>query len=293
MGKDIGGIGAALELVFEPQSGIAVAPAGDMWQPRQRAAAALGVGPGEAGRGQHHGAGTIRDLATILAPGAGLYDRVSLVIIGEAQGIEGPLAGLGQRVALGMAVVQLGDAVEVLAVQPVAPLVLLGQQAKGGWPHEGAVNVFMALPGGGVLVLRCDIARQVFELLNPQHQHAVIAARLDLGHGAEYAQGRRGAGTLMAHGGHAPQLGHHLRHHGAQMRLLALQLAKGIAHVDAGDRRSVQLARRQSTERGLTRDVGNILALAGPNLGEIGLVTAQHIHGFTHVGLLRLARAVV
>ena len=48
----------------------------------------------------------------------------------------------------------------------------------------------------------------------------------------------------MAHGGHAPQLGHHLRHHRAQVRLLPLQFAKGIAHVDASDRLSVQLARR-------------------------------------------------
>ena len=103
----------------------------------------------------------------------------------------------------------------------------------------------MALPGSGVLVLRRNIARQVFELLNPKHQHAVIAARLDLGHGAEYAQGRRGTGALMAHGGHAPQLGHHLRHHGAQMRLLALQLAKGIAHVDAGYRSGFELTGRQ------------------------------------------------
>ena len=49
----------------------------------------------------------------------------------------------------------------------------------------------------------------------------------------------------MAHGGHAPQLGHHLRHHGAQMRLLALQLAKGIAHVDAGYRSGFELTGRQ------------------------------------------------
>ena len=293
MRKHIGLRRAADQLVLEAQAGIAVAPAGDVRQLGQAAAAALGVGPGEAGRGQHHGAGAIGDLAAVLASGARLDHRVGLVVVGKAEGVKGPLAGLGQRVAPGVAVVELGDPVQVFAVQPVAPLVLLRQQAKGRRPHEGAINVLMALPGGSVLVLRRHIARQVLELLHPQHQHAVVAAGFDFGHRAQDAQRRRGTGPFVPHGGHAPQLGHHLGHHRAQMGLLALQFTKGVADMDAGDGRGIQLAGRQGAERGLTCDVRNILALAGPDFGEIGLVTTQHIDGFMHVGLLLPARAVV
>lgn len=49
---------------------------------------------------------------------------------------------------------------------------------------------------------------------------------------------------LVAHGRNAPELGNHLRHHGAQMGLLALQLAKRIADVDAFYRTGVEGLRR-------------------------------------------------
>ncbi len=66
----------------------------------------------------------------------------------------------------------------------------------------------------------------------------------------------------MAHGRHAPELGGHLRHHGAQVGLLALQLAKGIAHMDALDGRGVQAGMVQHALRGLLDHVRDVLTLA-------------------------------
>jgi hypothetical protein len=56
------------------------------------------------------------------------------------------------------------------------------------------------------------------------------------------------AQALVPHGGAAPQLGHHLRHHGAQVRLLALQLAKGVADVDGLDGVGIEAAGFQRAE---------------------------------------------
>ena len=98
----------------------------------------------------------------------------------------------------------------------------------------------MPLPSRSVLVDRGHIARGVLEFLDAQHQHAVVTARFDFGHGSQHAQRRRSAGAFMAHGWHTPEFGGHLRHHGAQVGLLALQFTKGIAHMDAFDGRGVQ-----------------------------------------------------
>ena len=231
MGEHIGLAHAALQFVFEAQARVAVAPARNAGLPKARVGTRV-LG-GECGRAQHHRAGPVGDLPAVLAARAGLDDGVGLVVVGKAQGIKLPVAGLRQRVVFGVCVVQLCNTVQVPAVQPIALFIGLGHQAKGCRPHVGASYVFAALPRGGVLVLRSHIAGQVLELFYAQHQHAVVAARLNFGHGAEHRQRRRRTGPFVPHGGHAPQLGHHLGHHRAQVRLLALQFAKGIAHVDA------------------------------------------------------------
>ncbi|MNH42428.1 hypothetical protein D3C79_1041270 [compost metagenome] len=59
----------------------------------------------------------------------------------------------------------------------------------------------------------------------------------------------------MAHGGHAMQRGHRLRHHGAQVGLLPLQLGKRVADMDALDVLRLQLAGLQSAGHGVLHDV--------------------------------------
>ena len=90
----------------------------------------------------------------------------------------------------------------------------------------------------------------------------------------------------MAHGRHTPEFGGHLRHHGAQVGLLALQFPKGIAHMDALDGRGVQSGVVQHALRGFLHHVRDVLTLAGPGLGKVGLVTAQNVNGCAHWKLL-------
>jgi hypothetical protein len=87
----------------------------------------------------------------------------------------------------------------------------------------------------------------------------------------------------MAHGRYAPQFRHHLRHHRAEVRLLALQLTERIADVDALDLRCIERAGVEGAERGVADDVGDVLSVAGPDLGEVGLVAAEDICGLAHV----------
>ena len=190
MGKHIGLALAAFNFVAQSQTRVAVAPACNARHALQRLAMLAGIGLCETGRGQHHSAGPIGDLAAVLAACAGLDDWVGFVVIGEAQGIELPSAGLRQGVAFGIAVVDFGNAVQVLAVKPVAALVLLCQQTKRSGPHVGAIYVFMPLPGRSVLVDRGHIARGVLEFLDAHHQHTVVTARFDFGHARQHAQRR-------------------------------------------------------------------------------------------------------
>ncbi len=188
MGKNISLALAAFDLVAQAQTRVAMAPARNTGQLVQTMTTFLGIGLGKTSGCQHHRAGPIGDLAAILAACAGLDDRVGLIVVGEAQGIELPSAGLRQGVAFGVAVIDFGNAVQVFAVEAVTAFVFLGQQTKSGGPHVGAINVFVPLPGRSVLVDRGHIARGVFELLDAHHQHAVVAARFDFGHGCQHAQ---------------------------------------------------------------------------------------------------------
>ena len=70
------------------------------------------------------------------------------------------------------------------------------------------------------------------------------------------------------------------------MGLLALQLAKGIAHMDALDGRGVQAGMVQHALRGLLDHVRDVLTLTCPGLGEVGLVAAQNVNGCAHWKLL-------
>ena len=286
MREHIGRVLAALQLVLETQARVVVSPARDAGHPVDAHTTLARMLRRKRCRGQHHSAGAIRDLATVLPARARLYHRVRLVIVGECKRIELPFARLRQRIAFGIAIVEFGDAVQVFAIKPVTTLVFLRQQPEGSRPHEGAINIFTALPGRSVLVLRGLVSWQILELLHTQHQHAVVTAGFDFCHGRQHPQRRGRTSAFVAHRRHAPQLRHHLRDHGSQVCLLALQFAKGVAHVNALHLRGVELALLQHAQRRFPRHVGDIQPLARPDPGKVGLVTAQNHHCFSHRVLL-------
>ena len=126
------------------------------------------------------------------------------------------------------------------------------------------------------------VAGQVFQLLDPEHERAVVASGFDLRHRRKGGERTRCAGTLVAHRRHAPQFGHHLSDHCAEMSLRALQLGECVADVDRVDRRRFEFAPGKRVFRRDPDHVGDVLAFARPGLGEIGLVAAEDIDRLRH-----------
>ncbi len=96
-------------------------------------------------------------------------------------------------------------------------------------------------PGGGFLHGCCFGARHGLFLFDTEHQHAVVAAALDFGHGAQRSHRRGSTCGFVTHCGDAPQLRNDGRWHGAEMALPCVELAERIADVDGVDIREVDL----------------------------------------------------
>ena len=120
--EDVGLPLAAVELGLQRQRGGAVPPAGDAGERLSTEP----FGPIAVGDQQHAGR-AVGDLGAVGAAKPALDDRVVAVVAGESARAERPAAGLRQRVALGVAHVDLGDGVQVRVVQPVTPVVLVGE----------------------------------------------------------------------------------------------------------------------------------------------------------------------
>ncbi len=135
----------------------------------------------------------------------------------------------------------------------------------------------MPLPGRRVLHLRGLVARQVLFFLDTEHQDAVVAPCLDLGGGRQDAERAGSAGRLVPHRGLAEELRLHLRHHGCQVPLAAIELAERIAHVNGVDVVRVETARREGPIDGLAHHVGVVEPLTRPYAREISLVAADQM----------------
>src|SRR5690242_20402273 len=117
---------------------------------------------------------------------------------------------------------------QVLVVESVAAVVLVGQLAEHVRPHERGVLALVADPGGRAQVLRRVGAGDIALLLHREHQHAVVPARLDLGGGAEDRDAARGAGRLVPGGRLAPQPGLDRGGHRAELPLPGEQLPNAL-----------------------------------------------------------------
>ena len=89
MGKYIFSLRAADEFILEPKACVAVAPSGNAWQFAQRRIAPKRMSLCKARRCQDHCTSAIGDLAAVLASGTRFNHRVGLVIVREAQFING------------------------------------------------------------------------------------------------------------------------------------------------------------------------------------------------------------
>ena len=91
----------------------------------------------------------------------------------------------------------------------------------------------------------------------------------------------------MTHRRDAIEFRHHLRDHRAEMRLIALQLGKGVADMDRLDLVDLD---RGILKRGARRrldHVRDVAAFARPHPGEIRLMTTKDKDWLSHYDLLQ------
>ena len=146
-----------------------------------------------------------------------------------------PAPGLGQRVGLRVPHVELGDGVQVRIVQAVAAVVLIGQLAEHVRPHVLGVLALVTDPRSRAEVAGRGVPRDVPLLLDGDHQHAVVAAGLDVGHGRQHGHAARGAGRLVPGGRLAPQVRLDGGGHRPELSLPGEELAERVPDVNGFD----------------------------------------------------------
>ena len=273
VGHHVGVLAAALELVGEGQADGPVAPAGDAGG--APAGDRLGVVADPGIGGEHHARAPVGDLAAVGAPGAAGHDRVHVVIVGEARLAELPAAGLGVRVVLGVAHRDLRERVEVLVVEAVPAVVLVGHVGEALRPHVlGAALV--PDPARRAEVLGGGVARHRALELHPDHQRGLVAAGLELGHRREDRDAPGGARRFVAGGGQAPEVLVDRRRHGPEVALAGEQLAEGVADVDGLDVGGPDPGVGERLADHLGGEPVERLALPAEVAREVALVAAQH-----------------
>ena len=184
VGKDVGVLARAIELLLQAETDGAVTPPGD---PAQRAGA--GVGPQPVVGDQHDTGAAVGDLAAVEASQPPLDHRVVHVVIGEGVGNR-PVAGLGAGVAAGVGQVQRRDRPQVDLLESVAAVVLGGDPIEHVRPHVLGVVAFVIGPRRRAQDRRRVVTGDGLLQFDPDDQSGPAGARAQL---AQCRQGRDAA----------------------------------------------------------------------------------------------------
>ncbi len=233
--------------------------------------------PGGGCAGENDAGGAIGDLAAVLLAHPPLDNRVEFVIATEGALGKLPLAGLGASVVPGIAEVDPGDGVEVLAVDAVALVVLAGDAIEQEGPGEIAVSGFPALPGRRAQVLRAGFAVDIAHQFQPEDAGDVVMPGLDIAHGREDGDGARGAGRLVAGGGQRGQFREHMAEKAADQALAREQLRDEVAHVAHLDLRRLDAGIAHRFTQSLGEHVVQAQPLPRPVAGEVGLAAPEDV----------------
>ena len=226
---------------------------------------------------QHHPSRTISDLGDVIPTQTTLHDRVRFVISHERLRRQRPRPRLRIRIVLRIAQIQLTDRPQMLIVDPVATVVLARHPIERIRPEKLDAFRLMPNPRRRRLHRRRRATRHRLLLLNPKHQHTVVAARLDLRHPRQHRHRRRCTRRLMPHRRHPPQLRLHRCGHGAQMALAGVELPERVADMDALDRVRSDPRIGQRRRHHLRRQVGNVAVGLGQVVGEVGLMNTKNV----------------
>ena len=230
---------------------------------------------------QHHAGRPVGDLGDIVAAEATLHDRVGFVVGQERLRRQRPRPGLGVGVVLRVAQVEFTDGPQVLLVDAVATVVFTRHPLERIWPEELDALGLVPDPRCRRLHRRCRTARHGLLLLDPEHQHTVVAAGFDLGHAGQNGHRRRRTRGLVPHRRHAPQRRLDGRRHGTEVPLAGVELAEGIADMDALDGVGTDLCIGQGCCHDLGGEVGDIAVGLGQIVGEVGLMDSEDVgHGW-------------
>src|SRR5664280_536295 len=118
----------------------------------------------------------VRDLAAVVASHPPNDRWVGIVVVAEALRGRQPTAGLRLGIGLGVGDVLAGDAAQVLILESVASVVLLGDLGERERERVVLPLPFVSDPGSGGQVARSDCTRHVSLDLGTEHEGDVVAA---------------------------------------------------------------------------------------------------------------------
>ncbi len=278
--EDIGLIATGLDLAGVADRSRAMAPALDPREALERNAPLVGIGPRPTLGGQKHHGRAVGHLAAVLLAGAALDHGIGRVVVREGLGRKPPVAGLGVGIAAAVGEVVPRDRHQVLVVQPVTAVVLVGQVGEGPGPQEAGVLELLADPRGRAQVLGGLLAWDIAHLLDADHAGQIVAASLDLGGGRQDRHATGGAGRLVARGRQAVQSGMDEAKEPAQQPLAREQLSGEITDMTRVDVLGIQIDGGQTLADRLREGIGQRHALSRPIGREIALPSAEDVdHG--------------
>ena len=226
---------------------------------------------------QNQSRAAVGHLAAVEAPQPALGDRVGGVVVGDRVG-DGPVAGLGVGVAPRVGEVELRDGAQVGVVQPVAPVVFVGDLREHRRPQVARVGALVTGPRGGAQMLGGGVAGHRLLQLDPDDERGVVGAGAQVGHRGERRHAARRARGFVPRGRGVPELVAHRGRHRPEVALPGEHLAEGVGDVDDPDVVAVHLGRG---ERGLD-DLGGqsreVAVLFAEVASEVALVAAENPH---------------
>ena len=141
----------------------------------------------DTGPNQDDAGPTIGDLTAVITTQPTFDDGVvSAVGAAISQRADLPTAGLGVGIAPGVGEIQVGDGTQVLVVQAVAPVVLLGDLLEHVRPDEAGLICLVPDPRGRSQVVGRRVARNCLLEFGADHEGTVVVTGPQIGHRGQH-----------------------------------------------------------------------------------------------------------
>src|SRR5579872_10513 len=199
-----------------------------------------------------------------------------------------PVAGLRERISLGIRVVGCGNLREILVLQPVTFVVLVAEASEQLRERKLDALGFLLVPRRGAEEVAAGRRIDGLHLFHADHAREVVAARFDLRRRGENRDRAGGACGFMAAGRESVECGIDLEEKRADMSLMRIQFGGEVADVRGLDFLRINLCGVERAEHGFAHRAYKMFTFLGPVAGEVSLRSTQNVHGsrFRHRSLL-------